>query len=111
MQAVSDACKLINTYIPQMVKMESDTYIINYKQSLGHGSFGRVYAGHKVSDPQNQVAIKICSTEGQDVVQKQRLLREVQTLKKLSKESHPNIMHFIDYCPVHDGKLILALQL
>ncbi len=73
---------------------------------LGSGGMGIVYRGF---DPQlaRPVAIKVVRRGGEDSNSRQRLIREAQSLARLS---HPNVCHVYDV-GTHDDEVWVAMEL
>lgn len=73
---------------------------------LGSGGMGIVYRGF---DPQlaRPVAIKVVRRGGEDSNSRQRLVREAQSLARLS---HPNVCHVYDV-GTHDDEVWVAMEL
>jgi serine/threonine protein kinase len=74
---------------------------------LGSGGMGIVYRGF---DPQlaRPVAIKVVRRGGEDATSRQRLIREAQSLARLS---HPNVCHVYDVGTHDDDEVWVAMEL
>jgi tetratricopeptide (TPR) repeat protein len=76
------------------------------EERLGAGGMGVVHAARD-PDLDRRVAVKIIGTRGDPDALRARLLREAQTMARLS---HPNLVTVFDV-GVHDGELYVAMEL
>lgn len=83
---------------------------INYNNPIGKGAFSKVFKGRYTGNKNEEVAVKIIFTTSLgDKVLKQ-LKREIDIIKILIKNPHPNITKYYDI-KYEKGKMIIVMEL
>ena len=82
-----------------------DKYQFSTRQPLGHGAFAIVYRGHEISNPENEVAVKVI--DGKKIERTKHLLqKEIKILKSLQ---HPNIVRLLS-CQTCESHIYLIME-
>ena len=75
---------------------------------LGQGTFGRVYLAESVHDKKLYVVKEMLTkTQNEEVIK--LLLKEPETLEKLSKFNHPNLQNLVTWFIDSVGSIIMVI--
>ena len=92
----------------------SDSLEINYNNPIGKGAFAKVYKGRYAKNKEKEVAVKIIFTSSFDKNKENKILkqlkREIDIVKILMKNPHPNIPEYYDI-KYEKNKIIIVMEL